>query len=268
MEIEVWYPSHIEKAKKALKSLTKTVKGVVEIVDARAPMATRPLDIEPYFKDKSKMIFLNKSDLAEPNVTNKWLDAFSKKGIKAMAGSLKEMRNVNKIFEPFKSAKEVNIAIVGMPNVGKSTLVNMIKRRRSASIGDKPGVTRAVQWIRVSDQLRVLDTPGVTYPKIFNDLLYAKLGLCNVIDVEKIDFEALIYYELNLLCKIHPEVFERIAEGTSVMERVENYAKKRHFLLKGGILDMNRALLTLHREITHGEFGRISYEKPEEFDKI
>ncbi len=268
MEIEVWYPSHVEKAKKALKSLTKTVKGVIEIVDARAPMATRPMDIEPYFKDKMKMIFLNKNDLADPKVTDKWIDAFSKKGIEVMAGSLKKMKNANKIFEPFRRSKEVNIAIVGMPNVGKSTLVNMIKRRRSASIGDRPGVTRAIQWIRVNDQLRVLDTPGVTYPKIFNDLLYAKLGLCNVIDVEKIDFEALIYYELNLLCKIHPEIFEKIAQGNSVMERVENYAKKRNFLLKGGVLDMNRALLTLHREITHGEFGRISYETPDEFDKI
>jgi ribosome biogenesis GTPase A len=268
MEIEVWYPSHVEKAKKALKSLTKTVKGVIEIVDARAPMATRPMDIEPYFKDKVKMLFLNKSDLADPRVTDKWIEVFSKKNVAVMAGSLKKMKNANKLFDPFKRAKEVNIAIVGMPNVGKSTLVNMIKKRRSASIGDRPGVTRAVQWIRVNDRLRVLDTPGVSYPKIFNDLLYAKLGLCNVIDVEKIDFEALIYYELNLLCKIHPEIFEKIAEGASVMERVENYAKKRNFLLKGGVLDMNRALLTLHREITHGEFGRISYETPEEFDKI
>ena len=268
MEMEVWYPSHVEKAKKALKSLTKTVKGVIEVVDARAPMATRPMDVEPYFKDKMKMLLLNKNDLADPRVTDKWIEAFSKNNVAVTAGSLKKMKNANKLFDPFKCAKEVNIAIVGMPNVGKSTLVNMIKKRRSASIGDRPGITRAVQWIRVNDRLRVLDTPGVSYPKIFSDLLYAKLGLCNVIDVEKIDFEALIYYELNLLCKIHPEIFEKIAEGTSVMERVENYAKKRNFLLKGGILDMNRALLTLHREITHGEFGRISYETPEEFDKI
>ncbi len=268
MEMEVWYPSHVEKAKKALKSLVKTVKGVVEIVDARAPMATRPMDIEPYFKDKMKLIFLNKSDLAEESVTNKWVEAFSHSGVEVMAGSLKKMKSVSRIFEKFKRPKEVNIAIVGMPNVGKSTLVNLLKRRRSASIGDRPGITRAVQWIRVNDQLRVLDTPGVTYPKIYNDLLYAKLGLCNVIDVEKIDFEALIYYELNLLAKIRPEILEKISAGSSLMERVENYAKKRNFMAKGGLPDMNRALLTLHREITHGEFGRISYEKPEEFDKI
>ncbi len=268
MEIEVWYPSHVEKAKKALKSLTKIVKGVVEIVDARAPMATRPLDIEPYFKDKTKMIFLNKSDLADPKITDKWINAFSKNGINVMAGSLKKMKNATKIFEIFERSKETNIAIVGMPNVGKSTLVNMLKRRRSASIGDRPGVTRAIQWIRINDRLRVLDTPGVIYPKIFSDLLYAKLGLCNVIDVEKIDFEALIYYELNLLCKIRPDILDKIAKGSSVMERVENYARKRNFLLKGGVLDMNRALLTVHREITHGEFGGISYETPEEFDKI
>ncbi len=269
MIMEVWYPSHVERAKKVIKSLVKAVSGIVEIVDARAPMATRPMDIEPYFNRKTKVIFLNKTDLAEPRVTDKWIDAFSKSGTTIMTGSLKKMRNVNKIFEPFKRRSgEANIAIVGMPNVGKSTLVNMIKRRRSASIGDRPGITRAVQWIRIGDQLKILDTPGVTYPKIFNDLLYAKLGLCNVIDVEKIDFEALVYYELNLLCKINRDLVEKIAEGSSVMERVENYAKKRGFLLKGGSLDMNRALFTIHREITHGEFGKISYEMPSDYDRI
>lgn len=267
--MEVWYPSHVERAKKAIKSLVKAVSGIIEIVDARAPMATRPMDIEPYFNRKTKIIFLNKTDLAEPCVTDKWIDAFSKSGMTVMTGSLKKMRNVNKIFEPFKKRSgEVNIAIVGMPNVGKSTLVNMIKRRRSASIGDRPGITRAVQWIRIGDQLKILDTPGVTYPKIFNDLLYAKLGLCNVIDIEKVDFEALVYYELNLLCGINRNLIEKIAEGSSVMERVENYAKKRGFLLKGGVPDMNRALFTIHREITHGEFGRVSYEIPSDYDHI
>ncbi len=260
--MEIWYPSHIEKAKKAIKSLVKTVGGVVEVVDARAPMATRPMDIEPYFSGKVKMIFLNKTDLADPQVTNMWIEAFSKDNMIVFSGSLKEMRNARKLFDPFRGSREINIAIVGMPNVGKSTLVNMIKRRRSASIGDRPGVTRAVQWIRVDDRLKVLDTPGVTYPKIYNDLLYAKLGLCNVIDVEKVDFEALIYYELDLLCKIQHTVVEKIGEGSTIMERLENYAKKRGFLLKEGALDMNRALLTVHREITHGKFGKISYEVP------
>ncbi len=267
--MEVWYPSHVERAKKAIKSLVKAVSGIVEVVDARAPMATRPMDIEPYFNRKIKVLFLNKTDLAEPYVTDKWIDFLSKKGIMVMTGSLKKMKNANKIFDPFKkSSGEVNIAIVGMPNVGKSTLVNMIKHRRSTSIGDRPGITRAVQWIRIGDQLKMLDTPGVTYPRVFNDLLYAKLGLCNVIDVEKVDFEALVYYELNLLYKINPDLVGKVAEGSSVMEMVESYAKKRGFLLKGGTLDMNRALFTIHREITHGEFGRVSYEVPSDYDRI
>ncbi len=267
--MEVWYPLHVERAKKAIKSLVKAVSGIVEIVDARAPMATRPMDIEPYFNRKTKIIFLNKIDLAESSTTDIWMDAFLKAGMTVMTGSLKKMRNANKIFEPFRrSSGEINVAIVGMPNVGKSTLVNMIKRRRSASIGDRPGITRAVQWIRIGEHLKILDTPGVTYPKIFNDLLYAKLGLCNVIDVEKVDFEALIYYELNLLCNINRNFVEKIAEGSSVMERVENYAKKRGFLLKDGVPDMNRSLLTIHRGITHGKFGRISYEKPSDYDRI
>ncbi len=266
--MEVWYPSHVEKAKKAIKSLIKTVGGVVEIVDARAPMATRPMDIEPYFSDKIRMIFLNKTDLANPRITSMWVESLSKNEVIVVSGSLKEMRNVRRIFDPFRRPREINIAIVGMPNVGKSTLVNMIKRRRSASIGDKPGVTRAVQWMRVDDHLKVLDTPGVTYPRIYNDLLYAKLGLCNVVDIEKVDFEALIYYELDLLCKTQPAVVEKIGEGSSIMERLENYAKKHGFLLRGGILDMNRALLTVHREITHGKFGRVSYETPDDYEQI
>ncbi len=266
--MEVWYPSHVEKAKKAIKSLVKSVSGVVEIVDARAPMATRPMDIEPYFADKIRMIFLNKTDLADPIITNMWIESLSKSDSIVMSGSLKEMRNVKKMFDRFRSPHEINVAIVGMPNVGKSTLVNMIKRKRSAFVADKPGITRVVQWMKVSDHLKVLDTPGVTYPRIYNDLLYAKLGLCNVVDIEKINFEALIYYELDLLSKNQPEVVEKIGEGSSVMERVESYAKKHGFLLKGGILDMNRALLTIHREITHGKFGRISYETPNDYDEI
>lgn len=265
--MEVWYPSHVEKAKRAIKSLVKIVGGIVEVVDARAPMGTRPTDVEPYFANKMKVIFLNKSDLADPKVTSRWVKFLSKDGTKVLHGSLKEMKNAKEIFEPFSSKPDVNIMIIGMPNVGKSTLVNMVRKKRSAVIGDRPGVTRAVQWIRISDHLKILDTPGITYPKIFNDLLYSKLGLCNVIDVEKVDFEALIYYEMDLLNRVRPDVVSSVGEGDTVMEKIESYGRNRGFISKGGVVDMNRALLTLHREVTHAKFGRISYETPEEWEK-
>ncbi len=262
--MEVWYPSHVEKAKRAIKSLLKLVSGIIEVVDARAPMATRPLDMEPYFKDKKRMIFLNKADLAEDDVTKRWVEKFSK-DCQTLAGSIKEMQNIHDIFDYFRSDREVNILVVGMPNVGKSTLVNMVKKRRVTLIGDKPGITRSVQWIRIDDKMKLLDTPGITYPRISNELLYAKLGLCNVIDLEQVDFEALVYYELDLLSKIKPELIEKIGEGDSIVKKIESYGMQRGFITKGGVLDINRTLLTLHREITHEKFGKISYELPEDF---
>uniref|UniRef100_A0A7V3REP6 Ribosome biogenesis GTPase A n=1 Tax=Mesoaciditoga lauensis TaxID=1495039 RepID=A0A7V3REP6_9BACT len=261
--MDVWYPSHIEKAKRAVKSLIKLVSGVIEIVDARAPMATRPLDIEPYFGSKKRLIFLNKADLAEKEITDRWVKKFSDDGIDTSSGSIKEMKNIQSLFDPFRSDHETNILIVGMPNVGKSTLVNMVKRRKATAIGDRPGITRSVQWIRIDERMKILDTPGITYPRVSNEILYAKLGLCNVIDVEKVDFEALVYYELDLISKIRPDLIDQIGEGESIVQKIENYGVKREFILKGGILDINRTLLTIHREITHEKFGKISYELPE-----
>ncbi len=263
--MDVWYPSHIEKAKRTVKSLIKIVSGVIEIVDARAPMATRPLDIEPYFGNKKRIIFLNKADLAEQAVTDRWLNKFKKDGVDVSVGSIKEMKSVKPLFEPFRSERETNILIVGMPNVGKSTLVNMIKKRRAAAIGDKPGITRSVQWIRIDERMKVLDTPGITYPRVSNEILYAKLGLCNVIDIEQVDFEALVYYELDLISKVRPDLIDKIGEGDSTVKKIESYGFQRGFILKGGLLDVNRTLLTLHREITHEKFGKISYEFPEDF---
>jgi len=240
-----------------LDKLRKVTDLVIEVVDARAPIATRSYDKGPV-KKKRSVVILAKSDLADPLVTKQWLSWYKSRQQVAFP-VFKDIprREIVKSLSEILRAKDYFAVVIGVPNVGKSTFINKLKGRRSAAVGAVPGVTRGVQWFFVSDKLKVLDTPGLLLPKIWNLDLSAKLLLLGCIDKEHVD----------------PKVIERAidiflkateASDVSPHEFIQSFAKKYRMMAKGGILDLNRATAVLLNEIASGKWGRFSLEKPEE----
>jgi len=217
-----WYPGHIEKAKHEMSRVLKAVDVVVEVLDARAPAASRAYEHQKLFSQKRRFIVLTKKDLADPVVFG-----------------------------------ELRLMIVGIPNVGKSTLINWLGGRKSTRVGAQPGITRGLQWIRVSPSFLVLDTPGIVYPCVFNRLLAAKLMLIGSIDVDKVD-PWQVLDELETLLR-------PIIGSADLVEFLENFGRSRGFISKGGVVNKETALKRLIREFSEGKFDPISLEDSSEY---
>lgn len=253
----MWYPGHMAKTIAQLDKLRKVTDLVIEVVDARAPIATRSYNKGPV-KEKRSLVILAKSDLADPLVTKQWLSWYESRQQAAFPifkGISK--KEIVKLLSRVLRTKDYFAVVIGVPNVGKSTFINTLKGQRSATVGAVPGITRGVQWFFVSDKLKVLDTPGLLLPRIWSLDLSAKLLLLGCVDKDHVG----------------PNVIERAIDlflkttGASDMsshEFVQSFAKKRGMVAKGGIFDLNRATAVLLNEIASGKWGRFSLEKPEE----
>lgn len=204
----LWYPGHIEKAKKNIQKNLKIVDAVVEMVDARIPYTSRAYEYERLFGNKQRILVLSKEDLADPAITLIWLKYFSKDNIPVLKINLKstDARRflTKKIFPLIRSRYvEKRIMIVGMPNVGKSTFINRLKGKKSLAVGNTPGVTRGVQWITISKQLMVLDTPGILYTRLHSPSIITKLAAVGSLPLEKLDvletFKNVFCYLLNVM---------------------------------------------------------------------
>ena len=251
----MWYPGHISKARKAVERMLKMVNVVVEVRDARAPMATSAYGVD--LSRKKRIVLLNKEDLADDDVARKWIDFFRKNGESVLSTSKFEDRKafMKKLGMYLSSGDRV--MILGVPNTGKSTIINKIKGRRVSAVGGVPGITKGVQWIAFGRDKKLLDTPGILYKKLFSKELSAKLLLVGSLPVERVDFKVM---------EIAFDIFKnRTNEQRSFMEFLEFYGRKRGILIKGGEIDHDKAAYMLFTEIANGKFGKISFEIPEEF---
>ncbi|MCD6253842.1 MAG: ribosome biogenesis GTPase YlqF [Thermotogae bacterium] len=255
-----WYPGHIEKAKHEMSRVLKAVDVVVEVLDARAPAASRAYEHQKLFSQKRRFVVLTKKDLADPVVTDRWCRSISQI-LPCVALSPKNdepktlLKKIEKLYEP--RFGELRLMIVGIPNVGKSTLINWLGGRKSTRVGAQPGITRGLQWIRVSPSFLVLDTPGIVYPYVFNRLLAAKLMLIGSIDVDKVD-PWQVLDELETLLR-------PIIGSADLVEFLENFGRSRGFISKGGVVNKETALKRLIREFSEGKFDPISLEDSSEY---
>ncbi len=277
-----WFPGHMTKAQRMIEDSIKQVDAVCEILDARIPNSSRNPDIDRLAAGKPRLIILNRTDLADPSITAQWREFFEAQGIKILETDARSGKGVSG-FAPalsellkdkiasYAAKGQVNrpmrVMILGIPNVGKSTFINKIAKRKAAIAGDKPGVTRGKQWINIDKGLDLLDTPGILWPKFDSQEVGEMLAITNAIKADVLDKETLAANFMLRLREMYPEALtaryklEPDPEANG-FELLEQAAKKRGFLISKGEYDIERMANTLLGEYHDGKLGRISLEKP------
>lgn len=278
-----WYPGHMTKAKRMMIEDIKLIDLVIELVDARIPMSSRNPDIDALAKGKSRVILLNKADLADEKVNDRWVQYFSNKGfhvIKADSRNRGGLKNIKTVIDnACKEKKErdrrkgiinrpVRAMVAGIPNVGKSTFINSFAGRACAKTGNKPGVTKGKQWIRLGKDVELLDTPGILWPKFDDEKVgtdLAFIGSVNdqVINLTELAAELIAFLKENYKGRLN----ERYGadEGTDDNEIMKSIALSRGCLKKGGEIDYDKAVALLLDDFRSGKLGRISIEVPEDY---
>ena len=278
-----WYPGHMMKAKRMMQENIKLIDLVIEIVDARIPLSSRNPDIDELGKNKSRLILLNKSDLADAAANKEWLEYFKQKGffvleinsksgagIKAIQGTVREACK-EKIERDMKKGiknRPVRAIVAGIPNVGKSTFINSYAGRACTKTGNKPGVTKGKQWIRLNKDLELLDTPGILWPKFENQDVGRKLAYIgsmndDILQIEELAMDLLAY----LVIHYNEELTERyqLTEGVNTpLQILEHICEDRKCYKKGGEIDYEKAASILLDDFRSGRLGRITLEKPDE----
>lgn len=263
-----WYPGHMAKAKRQLNELLKYLDVLIEIRDARIPLSSHNSDLEPILRKRPNVVLLNKSDLAEPAVTKEWGHWFEECALPVIevngrsgAGVERIWRLLTQEFTPKGLRRTIRVGVVGIPNVGKSSILNRLLGTGTAKTGNRPGITRGKQWVR-REGIEILDTPGLLPPKISDAEAGMKLALIGTIREEITPVYDMVLF---LLEHYGERLFRWHAEGLtfeSAEAALDWYAAKRGFRIKGGELDLNRAITTLLQEFRNGRLGRISLEHP------
>ncbi|MBR7044775.1 MAG: ribosome biogenesis GTPase YlqF [Lachnospiraceae bacterium] len=282
-----WYPGHMTKARRMMQENIKLVDLVIELADARIPVSSRNPDIDDLAAGKARILLLGKADLADPVRTEAFRKYYESKGILVIdldARTRKANDQIRKIVEKACAAKlerdrkrgiigrSLKAMVVGIPNVGKSTFINSFAGKASAKTGNKPGVTKGKQWIRLGKNLDLLDTPGILWPKFEDQEVGIRLALVSAIREEILDLNELSLYLLAYLQKEYPEVIsgkyaregETFDPDLSMPELLNAIAVSRNLLLKGGEPDCLRTSRLLLDDFKNGKMGRISQEKPED----
>lgn len=274
-----WYPGHMKKTKEEIQNNLKLVDIILEIIDARIPESSRNPMLAEIIGQKPRIIIMNKSDLADEDMNKAWVNKFRGENTTALLMNSKEKINVNKIYqiakeelkEKFDKNKEKNIEnkiirmmIVGIPNSGKSTFINNISKRKSANVGNRPGITKTKQWIKTNDNLELLDTPGVLWPK-FDEETGLNLSYTHAIKDEILNIEDLTLKFLEKMQGDYPKLLtERygVDPDKKVLEIYEDIARKRGAITKGGDFDYTRTANIILTDFRSGKLGRITLERP------
>lgn len=279
-----WYPGHMTKTRRMMDENIKLVDIVIELLDARIPYSSKNPEIDKLAKDKKRIVILNKADLADEKKTVLWSEYFEAKRFKVikvnsitgsgikdisnaaadlMAEKLERLRKRGRIFTPTRAM------IVGIPNVGKSTLINKLVGRTMAKTGDRPGVTRSKQWVKIRRDFELLDTPGILWPKFEDRAVGMKLAFTGAVNDNIIDLEELSVNLIEYLANLYPNaVKERYGIETdgveNTFELLKSIAEARGFKAKGGEPDTKRAATILLDEFRAAKLGKITLESPED----
>ena len=275
-----WYPGHMTKAKRAMKEDIKLIDLIIELVDARVPLSSRNPDIDDLGAGKARLILLNKSDLASEQQNERWADWFRQKGyfvVKVNSRSGAGLKQINGVVQ--EACKEkierdrrrgiknrpVRAMVVGIPNVGKSTFINSFAGKACTKTGNKPGVTKGNQWIRLNKALELLDTPGILWPRFEDQQVGIRLAFIGSINDNILDRDQLALELLKFLLEYYPErIEERYGYiGSEALEALNQVARSRSCMAKGGELDLGKAAAILIDDFRSGKLGRITLEFPE-----
>lgn len=279
-----WYPGHMTKAKRMMQEDIKLIDLVIELVDARVPLSSRNPDIDELGKNKSRLILLNKSDLADTRKNKLWIDYFSEKGFYVLEMNSKTGAGMKSIQSMVQEACKEKIArdrkrgilnrpvramVVGIPNVGKSTFINSFAGRACAKTGNKPGVTKGKQWIRLNKSLELLDTPGILWLKFEDQTVGLRLAMIGSINDEILHLDELAYELIRFLKKEYAGLLEKryqieIPEEQEAYDTIKAVCVSKKCYLKGEELDIMKASSMIVEDFRNGRIGKITLEMPEE----
>ena len=287
-----WYPGHMTKTRRQIEADLKNVDIVVEIIDARIPISSRNPDIDSICAGKPRLVVLNRADQADPAQNKVWGEWFRKQGCSVLETDAKTGKGVGQFSAVIQGVLKDQIArwqerglvgrpvramIVGVPNVGKSTFINKVAKRKTAKAGDRPGVTRGKQWVTVDRGLELLDTPGILWPKFEDETTGLRLAFTGAVKDEIMDVETLGCYFMTFLATCYPDSLAAGYKLTAVPERekeendvaygyrlLETCAQKRGMRISGGEFDTERMARVLLDEYRGGKLGRFTLERPQE----
>ena len=275
-----WYPGHMTKARRMMQENIKLIDLIIELVDARIPLSSRNPDIDELGKNKARLILLNKADLAEDALNDEWISYFKEKGYSAVKVNSKKGGGIKSIQSVIQEAcrekterdrkrgilnRPVRAMVAGIPNVGKSTFINALAGKACAKTGNKPGVTKGKQWIRLNKNVELLDTPGILWPKFEDQEVGLKLALIGSIKDEILQTEELAAELVKFMKSVYPGVLEEkydILAVEDIYGCLRDIAESRHCLVRGSELDTGKAAAILLDDFRSGRLGRITLERP------
>ncbi len=277
-----WFPGHMAKTRRLMTDSLKLVDAVVEVTDARIPLSSRNPEMDELVGRKPRIVLLNKCDTADETVTSRWIQKYKESGIPALATDCKSGKNVSRVLplvrETLKDTIErwnakgmtgraVRLMIVGIPNVGKSSLINRLSGTKSTKVEDRPGVTKGKQWVTLSKDFELLDMPGVLWPKFDDQNVGLALAFTGAVKDDIMDMESLAVHFIAKLRAVSLVPLETrykisVSDDLTDYEILELIGRKRGFLVSGGEIDTERAAIMLMDEFRSGKLGRISLETP------
>ncbi|MGN1170940.1 MAG: ribosome biogenesis GTPase YlqF [Lachnospiraceae bacterium] len=276
-----WYPGHMTKAKRMMQENMKLIDLVIELTDARIPLSSRNPDIDELGKNKARVILLNKSDLADPDANRLWISYFKEKGLYAIELNARAGTGIKAIQPVVSEAcrekierdrkrgilnRPIRAMVVGIPNVGKSTFINTLAGKACAKTGNKPGVTKGKQWIRLNKSLELLDTPGILWPRFEDQAVGMRLAMIGSMNDEIIQMEELALDVIAFLKEHYPGLLTKrydVSEESDRVNILKDICIKRGCLMKGEEPDYRKAASLLMDEFRSGKLGRITLEMPE-----
>ena len=273
-----WYPGHMAKTKREISEKLDLIDVVFEVIDARIPYSSKNKDIDKMIKNKKRVLIMTKIDMCDIINTNKWIKYYEEKGIKVIPVDLINKKNISEIFKVTEETnKELNnkrkekglkerkirILILGIPNVGKSTLINTLVGKKATNVGNKPGITRHLEWIRINKDIELLDTPGILWPKLDDDTIAHNLAAMTAIKEEILDTEDIAIYIINTMLKLYKDNIVNRYNLTSYNDVVEvlDMIGKKIGAVRNNETDYEKVYSIILRDLREGYLGKVTFDR-------
>ena len=273
-----WYPGHMAKTKREIKEKLDLIDIVFEVVDARIPDSSKNKEIDELIKNKPRILIFTKYDLCDKSKTDAWINHYKELGYKVFALDLLNNPNLNGIYNEVRNIKQdlnqkrlakgmkerrVRVLILGIPNVGKSTLINRLVGRKATNVGNKPGITKQLEWIRINEELELLDTPGILWPKLDSEKVALNLAATTAIKEEILNEEEVAIYIINTMLRLYPDNIKNRynLEDTSDIVNILDQIGKKIGAIRNGETDYDKVYVTILKDLREGSLGKITFDE-------